>query len=295
MLLSNATSVEKCEVSESVVITSQEKKDIPQDARDSLSIFARPIHDIDIINVAGNMVNNSKVNVDGKIKNRMLRALVQRAIPDIEQLFKEQSSFFSAFVNIDSLESDRNIAKHRVAKIMIGGKELYITAPEALIAYKLEETIELNSKGNKVEKYHKNIKDLATMISGISRIYDKKELAQGIFDTIQEKESSHFSEHISDLDEIFASITKDIELYIYESGLEDRLSLANITEILENVNISKVKDQLRTDDKQNGLLVSGIEATEKTTRTGTINQQVQVIKIIQPEKSQDKSMTDVSK
>lgn len=286
MLLSNANSVEKCEVSESVVTTSQEKKDIPQDARDSLSIFARQIHDIDIINVAGNMVNNSKVNVDGKIKNRMLRAPVQRAIPDLERLFKDQSSFYSAFANIDSLESERNIAKHRVAKIMIGGKELYITAPEALIAHKLEETIDLSAKANDAEKYNKNIKDLATMISGISKIYDKKELAQGIFDTIQEKENSHYSEHISNLDDIFASISKDIELYIHESGLEDRLSLANITETLENVNSGRINEQ-------SGVLSSAIEATEETTRTSTINQQVGNIKTIaRGEKTEEKNLED---
>lgn len=278
MLLANATSVENCNVVGTSLTSLQEQKNIPPEARERLSLFARPIHDIDIINVAGNMVDNSKVNVDGRIKNRMLRAPVQKAIPDIEQLFNDQPSFWSAFSNIDSLESDRNINKHRVAKIKIGEKELYITAPEALIAHKLEETIELNSKGNDIEKYNKNIKDLATMISGISKIYDKKELAQGIFDTIQEKENSHFSEHISALDAIFASITKDIELYIQETGLEDRLSFSDITEILENVNISKENHELRTEDKQVGLLSGAIEATEETTRTGVINQQAQNIK-----------------
>lgn len=127
MLLSNATSIESCDVIGNSVTNVQGKKNIPQEAREDLSLFARTIHDIDIINVAGNMVNNSKVNVDGRIKNRMLRVPVQRAIPDIEQLFQNQSSFYSAFANIDSLESERKIDKHRVAKITIGeNTDIYI-------------------------------------------------------------------------------------------------------------------------------------------------------------------------
>lgn len=43
------------------------------------------------------------------------------------------------------------------------------------------------------------------------------------------------------------------------------------------------------------VLSSAIEATEETTRTGVINQQVQAIKTIQREQSQDKSVQDVSK
>lgn len=43
------------------------------------------------------------------------------------------------------------------------------------------------------------------------------------------------------------------------------------------------------------LLSSAIKATEETTRTGTINKQVQDIKTIQREQSQDKSVQDISK
>ena len=38
-----------------------------------------------------------------------------------------------------------------------------------------------------------------------------------------------------------------------------------------------------------------IESTEETTRTGTINQQIQAIRTIQREQSQDKSVQDVTK
>lgn len=44
-----------------------------------------------------------------------------------------------------------------------------------------------------------------------------------------------------------------------------------------------------------GVLSSAIEATEETTRTGAINKQVQAIKTIQREQSQDKSVQDISK
>lgn len=182
------------------------------------------------------MVENSRVNVDGRTKNRMLRAPVQRTIPDIEQLFKDQASFYTAFANIDSLESERKIEKHRVAKITIGGNtEIYITAPEALIAHKLEETIQLCSRKTDVEKYNKDIKDLATMISGISKIYDKKELAHEIFDTIQEKNNSHFNEHTNQLTDIFKDIENDINSYINTAGLQDRLNLSDIRKVLGNV------------------------------------------------------------
>lgn len=43
------------------------------------------------------------------------------------------------------------------------------------------------------------------------------------------------------------------------------------------------------------VLSSAIESTEETTRTGTINQQIQAIRAIQREQSQDKSVQDVTK
>lgn len=296
MLLSNATSIESCDIGENSVINIQEKKTIPQEAREDLSLFARTIHDIDVINVSGNMVNNSKVNIDGKTKNRMLRVPVQRAIPDIEQLFKDQPSFWSAFANIDSLEGERKIDKHRVAKITIGENTgIYITAPEALIAHKLEETIQLCSQKNDLEKYEKDIKDLTIMISGISKIYDKKDLVQGISDTIKEKDSSHYEEHKSELEDIFANIINDIENYISETGLQDKLNFSDIREVLGSVYSIDKGQNLRGNDTEARLLASGIEATEEITRTGVINQQVQAIKTIQREQSQDKSVQDVSK
>ena len=271
MLLSNATSIENCDIGENSVMNIQEKKTISQEAREDLSLFARPIHDIDVINVSGNMVDNSKVNIDGRIKNRMLRVPVQRAIPDIEQLFKDQPSFWSAFSSIDSLEDERKIVKHRVARITIGeNKEIYITAPEALIAHKLEETIQLCSQKNDLDKYEKDIKDLATMISGISKIYDKKDLEQGILDTIKEKDCSHFVEHKSELDDIFANITNDIENYISKNGLQDRLKFSDIREVLEGVYSIKKGQNLRGNGTETRLLASAIEAIEKATRISTV-------------------------
>ena len=293
MLLSNATSIENCDIGENSVMNIQEKKTISQEAREDLSLFARPIHDIDVINVSGNMVYNSKVNIDGRIKNRMLRVPVQRAIPDIEQLFKDQPSFWSAFSSIDSLEEERKIVKHRVAKITIGeNKEIYITAPEALIAHKLEESIQLCSQKNDLEKYEKDIKDLATMISGISKIYDKKDLVQGILDTIKEKDCSHFVEHKSELDDIFANITNDIENYISKNGLQDRLKFRDIREVLEGVYSIKKGQNLRGKGTETRLLASAIEATEEVTRSSTINNQAQNIKMIDKKKEETEKGTE---
>ena len=46
---------------------------------------------------------------------------------------------------------------------------------------------------------------------------------------------------------------------------------------------------------ENDVLSSAVQATEETTRTGTINQQIQAIRTIQREQSQDKSVQDVTK
>lgn len=285
MLLSNATSIENCDIGENSVINIQEKKTIPQEAREDLSLFARPIHDIDVINVSGDMVRNSGVNIDGRRKVRILRIPVQRAIPDIEKLFKDDSSFYS--FSIDRLGDERKIVKHRVAKITIGeNKEIYITAPEALIAHKLEETIQLCSQKNDLEKYEKDIRDLSTMISGISKIYDKKDLVQGVLDTIKEKNGSHFVEHKSELDDIFANITNDIENYISKNGLEDRLKFSNIREVLEGVYSIKKGQNSRGNGTETRLLASAIEATEEATRISTINNQAQNIKSIDKKKEE---------
>ena len=58
-----------------------------------------------------------------------------------------------------------------------------------------------------------------------------------------------------------------------------------------------IQTSIRRDNvfEQPDILKSAIEATEETTRTGTINKQVQDIKTIQREQSQDKSVQDVSK
>ena len=291
MLLSNATSIENCNIGENSIMNIQEKKTISQEAREDLSLFARPIHDIDVINVSipGYIFKNDKVNIDGHMKAGTSIGQVRIAIPDIERLFP---SFRSSF-DIDPLEYSRKIVKHRVAKITIGeNKEIYITAPEALIAHKLEETIQLCSQKSDLDKYEKDIKDLATMISGISKIYDKKDLVQGILDTIKEKDGSHFVEHKSELDDIFANITNDIENYISKNGLQDRLKFSDIREVLEGVYSIKKGQNLRGNGTETRLLASAIEATEEATRISTINNQAQNIKTIGKGKEETEKGTE---
>jgi len=84
--------------------------------------------------------------------------------------------------------------------------------------------------------------------------------------------------------------------------------LLDIEAIKDKVNMSKIEEARRYETTlrvveaipekiitEDDVLSSAIEATEETTRTGTINEQVQTIKTVQKEQSQDKSVENVSK
>lgn len=60
MLLANATEIEKCNIENNCIISTSDKREISPKAREMLSIFARQLGDIDVMNVSGNMMENAK-------------------------------------------------------------------------------------------------------------------------------------------------------------------------------------------------------------------------------------------
>lgn len=269
MLLANATEIERCEIDDEGHIILSDKKIIPQSARDKLALGERKLGDLDIVNVAGNMYENSKKEKlrpeisfeESKIKT----AFMKREIPDIKEILG--TGFHIGDDVRDGLKSD-NI---RTSKIRLeDGTEIFIASPEAMIAHKLEEIIKLNGlKENDRQHYKRNIKDIITMISGVVKFYDKEELINGIYSTIQEKNNNHYNEYTTELANFYNNIEQDIELVIEEFGLREQISKEQILDIL--------KRTMRINPKED-ILKSGVEATEVgKVREGVIDAQLEGI------------------
>ena len=87
-------------------------------------------------------------------------------------------------------------------------------------------------------------------------------------------------------------ITNDIENYISKNGLQDRLKFSDIREVLEGVYSIKKGQNLRGNGTETRLLASAIEATEEVTRSSTINNQAQNIKMIDKKKEETEKGTE---
>jgi len=269
MLLANTIEIEKCEVDDEGHIILSDKKNIPQSARNILSMGERKIGDLDVVNVAGNMFDNSKKE---KLRpevsfeeSRIKVAFMKREIPDIKDILG--TGFHIADDVITGLKTDN----FRTSKIKLeDGTEIFIASPETMIAHKLEEIIKLNGlKENDKQHYKRNIKDIITMISGISEFYDRDELINGIYSTIQKKSNNHYNIYSTELANFYNNIEQDIELTIEELGIGEQISKEQVLDIL--------KGTMRIQQKED-ILKSGVEATETgKVRDGVIDIQLESI------------------
>lgn len=245
MLLSNATEIQECGLGANNTIELGTTKTISEDANKSLALFQRTIGDLDIMNVSGS-INDIPRELDtntGRSFSPFSPKMLRR-VPDIEQLFKNGK------INLgnDTKEGldNNSVSNHRVSKIKTkSGNEFYIASPEAIIAHKLEEIINIVGGGiiNQEEiyssdvknKYPKDIKDLVTSINGILKFCNKEKLSKDISGVLSEKSNSRFSQHQFLLPQILQIIDKDAQSYIETSGLQAEISLSKISEVMHNV------------------------------------------------------------
>lgn len=245
MILSNAIEIQECSLGANNTIELGTAKAISEDANKSLALFQREIGDLDIMNVSGSIVD-----IPREIDTNTGRSLspfcpkMLRRVSNIEQLFKNGK------INVgnDTQEGldNNSTSNHRVSKIKTkSGNEFYIASPESIIAHKLEEIINIVGEGiiNQKEiyssevknKYPKDIKDLVTSINGILKFYDKEKLSIDIRYVLNEKSNSRFMQHLSLLPQILQIIDKDAQSYIETSGLQDEISLTEISKVIQNV------------------------------------------------------------
>ena len=245
MILSNATEIQECSLGNNNTIELGTVKTISEDANKSLALFQRTIGDLDIMNVNG-IINNIPRELDtntGRSFSPFTPKMLRR-VPDIEQLFNNGKIGLGDDTH-EGLDN-KGLSNHRVSKIKTkSGNEFYIASPEAIIAHKLEEIINIVGEGiiNQKEiyssdvknKYPKDIKDLVTSINGILKFYDKEKLSRDISDVLSEKSDSRFSQHKLLLPQILQIIDKDAQSYIDTSGLHAEISLSEISEVMHNV------------------------------------------------------------
>lgn len=241
MALSKGINIKNCQVMEDETITEKETLKISKDSKYVLSLFARKIHDIDVINVDGSFWYN-KHYINSKTGNKtssVSKAAIREYSPDAIDVFENINN------NIyDYLENDRIITYHDISKLELeNGNSIYIASPPAQIAYKLDELIHLTknkiftTEYFEIDKYSKDLKDITTLTLASAMIYTEEELIQRISLSLKNKNESSFLRHRDKLSEIFEDINKNITYFISNSTLYEIEQNNNIyvSNIIDNV------------------------------------------------------------
>lgn len=197
-MMAEAESITEIELDEkNNLIGETTSKEITEEQREKLRKFSRKLgKDIDVVNVNGDLFrgapSNNKPHIQNVIKN----------VPDVLDLMSWSPSTGASAWYIDSLEQERKISYHPVARVKTLNGDVYITAPPEQLAHKLSETIWLSSRlaGEKVDddiksKYQKDIKDVSSMFYGFKDLYENGEFLARIYQALNEKDGSLFSIH----------------------------------------------------------------------------------------------------
>lgn len=271
MIYANATEISYCKVEDNKVVKIDDSIKVPQATKDSLELFARPMGDLDVMNLEGNMLDNSRdLDSDNPRKRKLSLEHTKKQIPSINKLFKKGEYF--RFNDDANFGLDNSVNNHRVCKVKTAnGTEIYVASPETIIAHKLEEIVELLGNGviNKTryfdkEKYAKDIKDLMTSIEGFSKLYENNELSNRITEALLEKTSdSHFREHKEHLPKIYEAICRNGKQVISLNNWENEISIDNISKIIKTSLEIELPDITKAIEKVNGVTPAQAEKIEQ--------------------------------
>lgn len=254
MVTANASGITEIKLDkENNIIGMSKTKDITDEQREKIQKFSRKLGiDIDVVNVNGDVFNGAPIG------NRPHARNVINNVPDVLELMSWGPTMAGSMY-IDSLEGDRDIKNHPVAKIETEKGEIYVTAPPEQIAHKLSETILLSSMlfrkkddSKLISKYEKDIRDFSSMFYGYKDLYEKEEFIDRIYKALDEKDNSIFSVKYAasrntdamNAQEIFEKIMippiiKDSKQYL--SSISDEKSAEEIEEFL-NALLSKRRE-----------------------------------------------------
>lgn len=132
--------------------------------------FVRKIGDLDFVPLGKwNKSENGMRKGSGGPKIAELSETAKKAL----EIYENQNG-----VVCDPLET---FTPHRVARVKVNGKEVYISEPKMMLAYK---TVHLGQTFENANKTDKFVKDFNTLLKGMEAIYPREELLQTTHETI---------------------------------------------------------------------------------------------------------------
>ena len=151
-------------------IVSIAEKEIPPEAAKTLEGFVRKIGDLDFV----------PLEEWKKSDKRMRKGGGGLKISELSETAKKvlKISEYRKAVMCDPLEA---VTPHRVARVRINGKEIYITEPKMMLAYK---TVHIGQSFNNAHKTDKFVSDFNAMLKGIEAIYSREELLRVTHETM---------------------------------------------------------------------------------------------------------------
>lgn len=197
MIMASAENLTEIELDESNnLVGERNSKSITKEQREKIAKFSRKLGiDIDVVNVNGSLFRGSPKD------NRPHAQNVIEHVPQVLDLMSWQPTMAGSMY-IDSLEGDREITHHSVAKVKTPNGEIYVTAPPEQLAHKLSETIWLSGMiaggdgtDSQKDKYEKDIRDVSSMFYGYKDLYDKDEFLNRIYSALNEKDELLSSIH----------------------------------------------------------------------------------------------------
>jgi hypothetical protein len=171
-------------------IVSIAEKEVPPEATKYLEGFVRKIGDLDyvetdIYKAKKREVQDSYGKVPDEEYNRRRKEFLFKGgggpkIADLSETAKRalKISEKQFAVMCDPLET---VTPHRVARVKIDGKEVYIPEPKMMLAYK---TVHLGQTFENAEKTQKFVSDFNAMLKGMEAIYPREELLRATHETI---------------------------------------------------------------------------------------------------------------
>jgi hypothetical protein len=151
-------------------IVSVAEKEVPPEAAKALEGFVRKIGDLDFV----------PLEEWKKSDKRMRKGGGGPKIGELSETAKKvlKISEGQKAVMCDPLET---VTPHRVARMKINGKEIYITEPKMMLAYK---TVHLGQTFENARKTDKFVSDFNTMLKGMEAIYSREELLRVTHETM---------------------------------------------------------------------------------------------------------------
>ncbi|MBA3733495.1 hypothetical protein H0W91_03950 [Patescibacteria group bacterium] len=167
-----------------------QEKDVPPKAVKYLEGFVRKIGDLDFVGTELYAKQKKAVQDSyGKVPNEEYSRKRKQFLfkggggPQMAELSETAKKALKTRENQSGVMCDplESVTPHRVARVIIGGREVYIPEPRMMLAYK---TVHLGQTFENAGKTDKFVSDFNAMLKGMEAIYSREELLQATHETI---------------------------------------------------------------------------------------------------------------